>query len=167
MGVVLQNDLQLMAWCQTFWGDSPSPNVLVTTNGCFDLLHVGHLRYLQASKIMGDALLLFVNSDASVQRLKGPSRPIVPQAERAEMLAGLACVDAVVLFDEDTPNRLLTLVKPTIHVKGSQYTPETLPEASLLVQLGIELRFANMVAGHSSSNIIDKIKADIVQGLGI
>jgi rfaE bifunctional protein nucleotidyltransferase chain/domain len=164
MGVVLQTTAQLDAWCKVFWGHAPSANTLVTTNGCFDLLHVGHLRYLQAARAMGEALLVLVNSDASVQRLKGPTRPIVPQAERAELLAGLACVDAVMLFDEDTPERLLRLVKPTVHVKGSQYTSDTLPEADLLAELGVRVSFAPMVAGHSSTNIIDKIKADMAQG---
>jgi glycerol-3-phosphate cytidylyltransferase len=131
---------------------------IVTTNGCFDLLHVGHLRYLQAARAQGDCLIIALNSDASVQRLKGPTRPIVPQAERAEMLAGLACVDFVVLFDEETPVRLLEAIRPTIHVKGAQYNEANLPEAPTLAAIGAEMRWIPMVEGRSTTQIIDKIR---------
>src|SRR5690348_9449394 len=96
---------------------------VVWTNGCFDLLHVGHLRNLQAARALGDALVVGINDDASVRRLKGPGRPIVPAAERAEMVAALACVDAVVLFGEDTPETALARLRPDVHCKGADYAP--------------------------------------------
>jgi rfaE bifunctional protein nucleotidyltransferase chain/domain len=97
--------------------------VVVWTNGCFDLLHVGHLRNLRAARALGDALVVGVNDDAAVRRLKGPTRPILPAAERAELLAALECVDAVVLFGEDTPSAALERLRPEIHCKGADYAP--------------------------------------------
>jgi rfaE bifunctional protein nucleotidyltransferase chain/domain len=132
---------------------------LVTTNGCFDLLHVGHLRYLQAARKLGDYLVVALNSDQSVQNLKGPSRPIVPETDRAELLAGLACVDAVVLFEDATPIRLLEAIQPTIHVKGAQYTEGTLPEAEVLKAMGTDIQFITMVDNHSTSLLIERIQA--------
>jgi rfaE bifunctional protein nucleotidyltransferase chain/domain len=131
---------------------------LVFTNGCFDLLHVGHLRYLQEARKQGAALFVALNTDASVQRLKGPSRPILPEDERAEMLAALSCVDYVALFDEPTPEALLRAVRPDIYAKGGDYTLDTLPEAPVLKELGIEARFLTLVEGRSTSSIIEKIK---------
>lgn len=132
---------------------------LVFTNGCFDLLHVGHLRYLQEARKQGAALLVALNTDASVQRLKGPTRPILPENERAEMLAALTCVDYVALFDEPTPENLLRAIRPEIYAKGGDYTLDSLPEAPVLKELGIEARFLTLVEGRSTSSIIDKIKA--------
>ena len=131
---------------------------MVTTNGCFDILHVGHLRYLQAAKAMGDALLVSINSDASVKNLKGPDRPMVCESDRAELLAGLACVDYVMVFDAATPEELLKQIKPDIHVKGGDYTPESLPEAETLKALGCELRFVDLVENRSTSNLVSKIQ---------
>jgi rfaE bifunctional protein nucleotidyltransferase chain/domain len=133
-------------------------SVIVSTNGCFDILHVGHLRYLQAARALGDILVIALNSDRSVHGLKGPERPIVPEAERAELLAGLRCVDYVVLFDEPTPEALLKEIRPNMHVKGGQYNEENLPEAPLLKSLGAELRFIPMVENRSTTNIIEKIQ---------
>jgi D-beta-D-heptose 7-phosphate kinase/D-beta-D-heptose 1-phosphate adenosyltransferase len=133
-------------------------DVIVCTNGCFDLLHVGHLRYLQAARSYGDLLVIALNSDASVRGLKGPERPIVPESDRAELLAGLTCVDYVVLFDEPTPVELIREIRPNIQVKGAQYTEETLPEMPVLRELGIELRLVPMVDNRSSTNLIEKIK---------
>ena len=100
---------------------------VVFTNGCFDLLHVGHVRYLQAARALGDFLVLGLNDDASVRRLgKGPGRPLTPQAERAEILAALACVDAVVIFSQDTPLELIRTLRPDVLVKGGDYTPRVL-----------------------------------------
>ena len=131
---------------------------IVTTNGVFDILHVGHLRYLQGCKQPGETLVVLVNTDASVKRLKGPQRPIVGQADRMELLAGLGCVDIVVPFDEDTPVALLERLKPDVHVKGAQYTVDTLPEAETLKKLGTEIRFAPMVANKSTSGVIETIQ---------
>src|SRR5690349_1922472 len=109
---------------------------IVTTNGVFDVLHVGHTRYLQAARALGDLLVVGINSDACTRRLKGQSRPIVPEAERAELLAALACVDYVTLFDEPTPIDLLETLRPHIHTKGGDYDPEQMPETSIVRQGG-------------------------------
>ncbi|WP_373531594.1 adenylyltransferase/cytidyltransferase family protein [Vampirovibrio sp.] len=131
---------------------------IVTTNGCFDILHVGHLRYLQGCKSMGDILVLMLNSDASVRRLKGPQRPIVPQADRAELLAGLGCVDYVVLFDEDTPEPLMEIIRPDFHAKGAQYNEDNLPEIATLRKIGAKVKFVPMVENRSTTSLIDTIK---------
>ena len=153
MGQVL-NAEQLIERLAPLRGQS----AIVTTNGCFDILHVGHLRYLQACRSMGDVLVVAVNSDRSVRNLKGPHRPIVSEEERAELIAGLGCVDYVVLFDEPTPEALLRKIRPDIHVKGAQYTEENLPEAATLREIGARIEFAPMVEGRSTTNIIEKIK---------
>jgi rfaE bifunctional protein nucleotidyltransferase chain/domain len=129
----------------------------VSTNGCFDLLHVGHLRYLQAARAEGEGLIVAVNSDSSVQGLKGPKRPIVGQQERAELLAGLACVDLVFIFDEPSPGELLAALKPAVYVKGGQYTEATLPEAPVLKAVGTRLVFTPMSEGASTSLLIERI----------
>jgi rfaE bifunctional protein nucleotidyltransferase chain/domain len=131
---------------------------VISTNGCFDILHVGHLRYLQACKKPGEILIVYVNSDASIRRLKGPTRPVVCEDDRSELLAGLGCVDYVVLFEEDTPEKLLEAIKPDFHAKGAQYTAETLPEMPLLNRLGVQVRFIEMVPGRSTSSIIERIE---------
>jgi D-glycero-beta-D-manno-heptose 1-phosphate adenylyltransferase len=131
---------------------------IVTTNGCFDLLHVGHVRYLQASKALGDVLVVLVNSDASVKQFKGDERPIVSEEERLELLAALKCVDYTVLFDAPTPIEALKRIAPNIHTKGGQYTVETLPEYPVLNALGCDVQFINMVHGRSTSDIISKIQ---------
>ena len=109
---------------------------LVFTNGCFDILHVGHVRYLQQARAMGDLLVVGVNTDDSVRRLKGPERPINPESDRAELLAALECVDYVTLFPEDTPVDLILAIRPDIHVKGGDYKPEDLPEADAMRSVG-------------------------------
>lgn len=129
----------------------------VATNGCFDLLHVGHLRYLQAARQEGDGLIVAVNSDSSVKGLKGPSRPIVGENERAELLAGLACVDYVFLFEEASPKDYLAQLQPAVYVKGGQYTEETLPEAPALKALGTRFVFPEMTEGRSTSELIERI----------
>jgi rfaE bifunctional protein nucleotidyltransferase chain/domain len=131
---------------------------IVTTNGCFDLLHVGHVRYLQASKALGDVLIVALNSDASVKAFKGDKRPIVPQAERAEMLLALSCVDYVVIFDAPTPVETLQRIQPHVHTKGGQYTLETLPEYPALHAMGCNIQFIQMVEGRSTSSLIERIQ---------
>lgn len=137
---------------------------IVTTNGCFDILHVGHLRYLQGCKSMGDKLVVMVNSDASVRRLKGPQRPIVPEADRAELLAGLGCVDYVVLFDEDTPEPLMEIIRPDFHAKGAQYNEDNLPEMATLRKIGAQVKFVPMVENRSTTSVIDTIKQRLLAG---
>ena len=131
--------------------------VVVTTNGCFDVLHLGHLRYLQAARKLGDYLVVAINSDASVRELKGQNRPLVPEDERAEMLAGLACVDYVVIFPELTPVELLSELKPNIHVKGGDYTLEQLIERDTVEANGGKVIVGLNVPGKSTTDLIEVI----------
>ena len=138
---------------------SLSDKTIVTTNGCFDILHVGHVRYLQKAKESGDLLVLAMNTDASVKRLKGPERPINSENDRAEVLAALGCIDYVVMFDEDTPETLLAQIKPDVHVKGGDYTEDTLPEAKVIIENGGRVEFIKFVEGKSTTKIIEKINS--------
>ena len=131
--------------------------VVVTTNGCFDVLHVGHLRYLQAARTLGDLLVVGVNSDASVRALKGENRPLVSAAERAEMLAGLACVNYVTIFSESNPIALLSQLKPNIHVKGGDYTIDQLPERKVVEANDGKIVLGLNVPGKSTTDIIQII----------
>ena len=132
---------------------------VVFTNGHFDLLHVGHLQYLQAARKLGDALILGLNGDASTRRLKGEGRPLVPAAERAQLLEALKPVTAVVIFEEDTADRLIELLKPDIYVKGGDYHHKVLPERELVESLGGEVVLIDMTPERSTSALIAKIKA--------
>lgn len=131
---------------------------IVSTNGCFDILHIGHTRCLQASKELGDVLVVYLNSDASIKRLKGNTRPINNQQDRAEIIASLECVDFVIIFEEDTPCQLIELVKPDIHTKGGDYNKETLPETKIIQENGGDLVFINFVEGKSTTKTIEKMK---------
>ena len=124
---------------------------IVASNGCFDLLHVGHVRYLQAARRLGDALIVGVNADESVRRLKGPERPINTEADRAEVLAALACVDYAVIFGEDTASELLSEIRPDVYAKGGDYTLESLPEAAIVQQHGGRVALIPLVPGKSTS----------------
>jgi rfaE bifunctional protein nucleotidyltransferase chain/domain len=130
---------------------------VVTTNGCFDLLHVGHLRLMEAARGLGDVLVVLVNDDASVASIKGPGRPLVPDAQRAELVAGLCPVDYVVLFSEDTPVRALAEIRPDVHVKGGDYRPEDLPEAQVLSEAGAEIVIFPLVEGLSTTRIAERL----------
>lgn len=132
-------------------------NVVVTTNGCFDVLHLGHLRYLQAASQLGDLLVVAVNSDSSVKELKGENRPLIPEDERSEMLAGLECVDYVVIFPESTPIELLSELKPDIHVKGGDYKLEQLIEREVVEKNGGKVIVGLNVPGKSTTNLIEVI----------
>lgn len=131
---------------------------VVFTNGCFDILHVGHLRYLEEAKRQGDILIVGVNRDASVKKLKGERRPINNEEDRAEMLCGLSAVDYTVFFEENTPEALLEELKPSIHVKGGDYIKEDLPETKIVEKNGGEVRILRFVEGKSTSNIVNKIQ---------
>ncbi len=131
---------------------------IVFTNGCFDLLHVGHLRYLQQARELGDVLVIGLNTDASVKRLKGPDRPITPEDERAELLAALRCVNYVTLFDEPVPNTVIELLRPDVHVKGGDYTAEQLPEAPLVRSLGGEVVILPLTPGRSTTRIVEHLR---------
>ena len=129
----------------------------VATNGCFDILHVGHVRYLQKTKSLADFSIVMLNSDKSVKLIKGESRPINNQNDRAEILTALSCVDYVVLFEERSPAELLEKIKPNIYTKGADYTIETLPEREIVERNGIKVEFIDFVQGKSTTNIINKI----------
>lgn len=130
---------------------------VVFTNGCFDLLHAGHVKYLQAARQLGDLLVLGLNSDASVQRLKGAKRPLIGEEERAHILSALDCIDHVCLFDEDTPLELITALKPQILVKGGDYTPEGVVGKELVESWGGHVELIPFVDGKSTTNIIEKV----------
>ena len=132
---------------------------VVFTNGCFDLLHPGHISYLRAARSLGDALVVGLNSDASIRRLKGSSRPIVPERDRATVLAALQSVDAVVLFGEDTPVRLMRELKPATYVKGGDYPVEDLPEAEVATEIGAEVKILPFEPGYSTTALITKIRS--------
>ena len=130
---------------------------IVFTNGCFDIIHAGHVRYLTAAKSFGDVLIVGLNDDESVRRLKGANRPINSQADRAEVLLGLKAVDHVIFFGEQTAENLIAEVKPVVYVKGGDYTLETLPEAKIVQSYGGRVEFVNLVADRSTTNIVEKI----------
>jgi D-beta-D-heptose 7-phosphate kinase/D-beta-D-heptose 1-phosphate adenosyltransferase len=132
---------------------------VVFTNGVFDLLHPGHVRYLQAARAEGDALIIGVNSDRSVRANKGPSRPITPEAERAEILAALACVDAVVIFDEETPAAIIGRLQPDVLVKGADWAPDAIVGRDVVEARGGRVVRVPVEAGWSTSAIVQKIQA--------
>ena len=130
---------------------------IALANGVFDLLHVGHLRYLQGARALADALVVGVNSDLSARRLKGPDRPVIPEGERAELVAALACTDHVVIFDEPDVRALLAALKPEVHVKGTDYTPESIPEREAVLAYGGRVAVAGDPKNHSTSAIAARI----------
>lgn len=134
---------------------------LVLTNGCFDLLHTGHVRYLEEARRCGDALLVAVNSDDSVRELKGPSRPVNGELDRAEVLAALRCVDHVTIFTGKRVTEVIRLLKPAVYAKGGDYTPETLDrgEKEALDEVGAEIRILQLVPGRSTTAILEKSRA--------
>jgi rfaE bifunctional protein nucleotidyltransferase chain/domain len=132
---------------------------LVFTNGVFDLLHVGHLDYLEKARVLGASLLVAINDDESTRRYKGENRPLVPAEERARLLLALAPVDAVMLFPDATVDRLLNAIQPPIYAKGGDYTSETLPEYGTVQNYGGEVAFIPYLPNHSTSDLIRKIKA--------
>jgi rfaE bifunctional protein nucleotidyltransferase chain/domain len=134
---------------------------VVWTNGCFDLLHVGHVLNLQAARRNGDILIVGVNSDRSVRCLKGLGRPVLPQAERAEVLAALECVSYVLIFDDDDPVRILRALRPDVHCKGAEYAPphgKPIPEAPIVASYGGRLAFLPLVPGISTTDIVRRIR---------
>lgn len=133
---------------------------VVTTNGCFDILHVGHVRYLEKTKTFGDYLIVLLNSDKSVRSIKGPTRPINCEEDRAEILSALKCVDYVVLFDEDSPRNLLDEMKPDVYTKGADYTMETLPEADIMIKNNTKVEFIEFVEGKSTTKTIERINKE-------
>jgi len=131
---------------------------IVFANGAFDLLHAGHVRYLEAAKAEGDWLVVGVNSDRSVRSSKGPSRPIVPESERAEIVAALGCVDAVVLFEETSPAGLIAELTPDVHAKGTDYTAETVPERDVVRAYGGRTVIVGDPKDHATSDLVERIR---------
>lgn len=131
---------------------------IVFTNGCFDIVHLGHIDYLEKARNLGDKLILGLNTDASVRRLKGETRPVVNEYARSRMMAAFEFIDAVVLFDEPTPLELIQEISPDILVKGDDYTPETIVGADFVIEKGGEVKTIALVKGYSTTALIDKIK---------
>ena len=131
---------------------------IVLANGVFDLLHVGHVRYLTAARALGDVLFVGINGDAAVRRLKGPGRPLMPAAERVELLAALRPVDHVVLFEEDTADRLVALVRPDVHAKGTDYTAASVPEAASVRAAGGRVEIVGDPKEHGTRDVIAQIR---------
>ena len=151
----LKSPAELAVLCAQF---GASGRKLVFTNGCFDLLHVGHVRYLQQARALGDALLVAVNGDASVRSLKGPTRPINSEHDRTEVLAALSCVDFVTIFHMERVTDLVSAIRPQVYAKGGDYTVDSLDpgERGALDQVGAEIRILPLVPGKSTTGIIQK-----------
>lgn len=135
-------------------------------NGVFDLLHVGHVRYLQGARALADALVVAVNSDRSTRAYKGPDRPIIPESERAELVAALACTDLVVLFDEPDVRRIIRALRPDVHVKGTDYTPETVPERDEVEAYGGRVAVAGDPKDHSTTELAQRLGRPVAGGSG-
>ena len=131
---------------------------IALANGLFDLLHVGHLRYLEAAHQEADLLIVAINSDRSARELKGPSRPVVPELERAELVAGFACVDLVTIFDELSVEEILRTVRPDVHCKGTDYTADTVPEAETARELGVRVAIVGDPKSHATRDLIDRLQ---------
>jgi D-glycero-beta-D-manno-heptose 1-phosphate adenylyltransferase len=137
--------------------DRSSGARIVLANGCFDVLHVGHVRYLAGARELGDVLVVGVNSDAQVGRLKGEGRPVMPAAERAEIVASLECVTYVTIFDEPTVEQLLLSLRPDVHAKGTDYTEETVPERAVVRSYGGRVAIVGDPKDHSTSAILTRL----------
>jgi len=133
-------------------------STIALANGLFDILHVGHLRYLEGARLEADILVVAINSDASARRLKGPSRPVVPGKERAELVAGFSCVDHALLFAEDNVERVLHELRPDVHCKGTDYTDETVPEREVALSLGIRIAIVGDPMRHATRDLIRQIR---------
>ena len=154
MGIILNRDeliLQAEKWHEQHIR-------VVLTNGCFDILHVGHLRTFKDAKSNGDILIVGLNSDQSIRGLKGETRPIVSQSDRLELLAALEPIDFVTLFDEPTAVNLVELIKPQVYIKGGDYTLDSLPEKEVLIRYQAEVIFIPIVKGISTTQLIDRIR---------
>ena len=130
---------------------------IITTNGCFDILHLGHIKYLHEAKQLGDILIVGINSDASVKKLKGPKRPINSEQVRALQLSGLESVNYVTIFEENTPEKLLAVLKPNFHVKGGDYSPGQLPEKTVVESNGGKVICLSMIKGFSTTELLKKM----------
>lgn len=148
-------DLQQVAMLVGAW--KASGKTVGFANGAFDLLHVGHVRYLQGARAEVDALVVAINSDQSVKQSKGPSRPLIPESERAEMVRALACVDHAFIFTTSTVDSLLETIRPHVHFKGTDYTAASVPEAATAKRLGIAVRIVGDPKDHSTTALVGKL----------
>lgn len=139
---------------------SRANKTIVFTNGVFDVLHAGHVDYLSKARLLGDYLIVALNTDSSVSRLKGPNRPINSLSDRMAVIAALRCVDCVVSFDEDTPEAIITQIRPDIHVKGGDYTVESLPESAIVHGYGGKVVILPLLPGRSSTRVIDQLNSE-------
>jgi rfaE bifunctional protein nucleotidyltransferase chain/domain len=154
----------LLSWTQALdlaRATREAGGIVVTTNGCFDILHRGHVTYLQAARSLGDLLIVGINADASVRRLKGPSRPLNSEQDRGSVLSALRSVDGVCVFEEDTPVEWLRQLKPQIHAKGGDWDGKELPEEAALKEWGGRLQFIPFVEGFSTTSLIKKSQGKI------
>jgi rfaE bifunctional protein, domain II len=154
MGIILEREqiaVQTSKWHQERLR-------VVLTNGCFDILHAGHLRTFKEAKTQGDILIVGLNSDSSIKSLKGDTRPIIPQSDRMELLAALEPVDFVTVFDETTAIRLIELIQPQVYIKGGDYNLDKLPEKEALIRYQVEVKFIPLVSGISTSEVIKRIR---------
>jgi rfaE bifunctional protein nucleotidyltransferase chain/domain len=131
---------------------------IVTTNGVFDILHIGHIRYLKEAKKLGDILIVAINSDSSTKKIKGPKRPLNNENDRAEALASLECVDYVVIFNEENPIKILEIIKPDIHVKGGDYKPEEIIEKDVVTKNGGKVHIVRKIEGYSTTSFIHTVR---------
>jgi len=139
--------------------DRAAGKTIAFANGCFDLLHAGHVRYLQGAASEADRLVVAINDDASVEALKGPRRPVMPASDRAELVGALRCVDYVVVFGDQTVERLLMLLKPDVHCKGTDYTVETVPERGVVASYGGRTAIVGDPKRHATRDLVARIKA--------
>jgi D-beta-D-heptose 7-phosphate kinase/D-beta-D-heptose 1-phosphate adenosyltransferase len=137
--------------------NSKNAKKIVFTNGCFDILHVGHIKYLQEAKAQGDILVVGINADSSVKRLKGAERPIQSEEDRGEVLSALACVDFVTVFEEDTPEKLIHLVRPDVLVKGGDWKVDQIVGSDFVLSYGGKVKSLQFIQGKSTTNIVSKI----------
>lgn len=149
--------IERQALIQTVASARSSGSTIVLANGCFDLFHAGHLRYLQGAAELGDVLIVAVNSDTQAKRLKGEGRPHTPELERAEIISGIRCVDFVTIFDEPTVEQILLAIKPDFHAKGTDYTTDTVPEREIVRSYGGTVAIVGDPKDHSSTAIIARI----------
>ena len=139
-------------------GERAEGNTVVLANGCFDLFHVGHVRYLEGAKALGDVLVVGINSDVQAHKLKGEGRPFTPETERAEIVAALRCVDFVSIFDEPTVEEVIRAIRPDVHAKGTDYTPDTVPEREIVREVGGRVAIVGDPKDHSSTDLIAAVR---------
>lgn len=158
--LILARILDRDALIQRITAEKTKGSSIVLANGCFDVLHAGHVRYLEGARALGDVLVVGINSDTQVARLKGEGRPILPERDRAELVASLEAVDLVTIFDEPTVTELLLALRPEVHAKGTDYTEETVPERDVVRSYGGQVRIVGDPKDHSTSEMLKKVSSE-------